>query len=76
MIKVACDWHPNIQFENTGYENLSFLDLQISRDLDDTLKWELYAKPMNIYLYVPRQSNHPEAVFKSLITGGMKRIDA
>ena len=76
MLEVANRWHPNIQFENTGLESLSFLDLQLSRDLDDTLKWELYVKPQNLYLYVPRHSNHPAGVFKSIIVGGMKRIDA
>ena len=74
MLKAANAWHQNIQFEQTGQHDLSFLDLQISRDSDDTLKWELYAKPQNLYLYVPKQSNHPESVFKSLVQGGMKRI--
>ncbi len=50
----------------------TFLDLEI-RIHGNQLLTKTYQKPMNLYLYIPPLSAHPNSCFKGLITGEILR---
>ena len=51
-----------------------FLDLDLSIDSKGELSWKTYSKPLNAFLYVPRNSCHPTNTFSSIIQGEVKRL--
>jgi hypothetical protein len=57
---------------NGHVDNLIFLDLQISIGPDRQLAFKTYQKPMNLYLYIPPGSAHPEKMLRSLIFGRLR----
>ena len=40
----------------------------------DQLHWNLFTKPLDLFIYLPRSSNHPQSVFQGLMRGGVIRI--
>ena len=53
--------------------SINFLDLTLSITEQGEIKYQTYQKPMNLYLYIPRMSAHPESVFKSFIQSAIQR---
>jgi hypothetical protein len=49
-----------------------FLDLNIQLE-NSTIMTETYQKSMNLYLYIPPLSAHPQSCFKGLIHGEVRR---
>ena len=62
-LRWTCDGH---------VESLIFLDLQISIGRDRQLIFKTYQKPMNLCLYIPPGSAHPEKMLRSLIFGRLR----
>ena len=66
----------NLTLEHIG-NSVNFLDLQIFKGYrfsqTSILDVKTYQKPLNLYLYIPFYSNHPEENFKSFVTGELKR---
>jgi hypothetical protein len=50
----------------------TFLDLNITI-INNTLKFNTYQKPLNLYLYIPPFSSHPQSCFKGFIFGEILR---
>ena len=53
-------------------DSLVFLDLRISIGPDRHLVFQTYQNPMNLYLYIPPGSAHPEKMLRSLIFGRLR----
>jgi hypothetical protein len=62
-LRWTCDGH---------VDSLIFLDLRISIGRDRHLIFKTYQKPMNLYLYIPPGSAHPEKMLRSLIFGRLR----
>ena len=62
-LRWTCDGH---------VDSLIFLDLRILIGRDRHLIFKTYQKPMNLYLYIPPGSAHPEKMFRSLIFGRLR----
>ena len=54
-------------------KSIDFLDLNISIQEDGSIHTKTYVKPMNLHLYIPPASAHPNGVLKSLIFGTLQR---
>jgi hypothetical protein len=54
-------------------KSVNFLDLTITLAPDGSLTTSTYVKPMNLHLYIPPTSAHPNGVLKSLIFGTLQR---
>ena len=72
LISRINSWHGNLQVELSGENAVNFLDLTLWLE-NQVICWSLYSKPMNLFLYVPADSNHPLSSFKSIVTGGYVR---
>ena len=53
-------------------KRLVFLDFTVSITNQNTLKFEMYSKPMNLHLYIPAHSAHPPGVTRGTIIGRLK----
>jgi hypothetical protein len=62
-LKWTCDGHT---------DDLVFLDLQISITSTRKIHFKSYQKPMNLYLYIPPGSAHPNNMLYSLIFGRLR----
>lgn len=65
---------PNIKLtidRNTAKVN--FLDLTITRNINNQIEFNTYRKPINIYQYLPSSSNHSRATLTGFIFGEMIR---
>ncbi len=62
-LRWTCDGH---------VDSLIFLDLRISIGPKRHLTFQTYQKPMNLYLYIPPGSAHPEKMLRSLIFGRLR----
>ena len=82
VISVFNAWHASIVWEPSGRSNAAgenicwvpFLDLELCINEKFEFDWRLFKKPQNLYLYVPRDSNHDESSFMGIIIGGIQRI--
>lgn len=54
-------------------KSVNFLDLTIQIDTNGTISTRTFVKPMNLHLYIPPLSAHPNGVLKSLIFGNLQR---
>jgi len=64
---LLCEWHPRIQWEDTGNTRVTWLDWELW--YTNTLEYRLCQKPMNKYLDIPMDSNHPKATLAGFIVG-------
>ena len=67
-------FHPSLRFISTSSDtSMDFLDLTIFKgptfEYTSLLDIKTFQKPKNLYQYLHFSSNHPRAVFKSVITG-------
>ena len=62
-LKWTCDGH---------LDTLVFLDLTISINPDRSLHFRTFQKEMNLYLYIPPLSAHPDSTLRSLIYGRLR----
>jgi hypothetical protein len=53
--------------------SVNFFDLTISI-LGNRIVTKIYEKPLNLYLYLPPQSTHPQGLARGMILGGIGRI--
>jgi hypothetical protein len=58
---------------NPPARETSFLDLHITITSDGSTETRTFIKPMNLHLYIPPESAHPQGVLKSLIFGNVFR---
>lgn len=72
LVSQINSWHGNLRVELSGENAVNFLDLALWLE-NQAVCWSLYSKPMNLFLYVPADSNHPLSSFKSIVTGGYVR---
>ena len=54
-------------------KEVNFLDLTIRIQPDGSIATKTYVKPMNLHLYIPPRSAHPQGVLKSLVFGNLQR---
>ena len=55
-------------------KRIDFLDITLIIDDDGKLQWEMYEKPLNEHLYIPKLSAHPPSCLKGLIFGQFYRF--
>jgi hypothetical protein len=55
-------------------DDVIFLDLHISIGPNRTILTKTYQKEMNLFLYIPPLSAHPEGVLKGLVFGNLRRF--
>ena len=72
LVSQINSWRGNLRVELSGENAVNFLDLALWLE-NQVVCWSLYSKPMNLFLYVPADSNHPLSSFKSIVTGGYVR---
>ena len=76
-LMILNSYHSNITWLLTatgGHDTaVPFLDLSL-KITGGQLFYETYRKPLNGYLYIPKNSRHPETSFKSLIQGEVTRL--
>ena len=75
--RIMSSWQSSIKWEvaSVGTRNIAFLDLNLSI-IDNALAFHTYRKPMNKYLYVPRNSTHEPSMFRGMICGETMRLAA
>ena len=70
---IANSWHPSLKFDLSGDGNVHVLDVALHIEHNRSVSWAMYEKPLNLHLYVPANSCHPDSVFHSLQIGGFWR---
>jgi len=65
---------PDLTLNCVTSDQVQFLDLNISFNLDRTLNFDLYIKPTFTGSYLNINSNHPKHVFKGIIISQVSRI--
>ena len=55
-------------------KTVDFLDLTLTIEPSGRISSKTFQKAMNLYLYIPRMSAHPNSVFDSFITGQIRRF--
>ena len=73
LCAIANSWHPSLKFDLSGDGNVHFLDVALHIEQNRSVSWSMYEKPLNLHLYVPANSYHPDSVFHSLQIGGFWR---
>ena len=73
LCAIANSWHPSLKFDLSGDGNVHFLDVALHIEQNRSVSWSMYEKPLNLHLYVPVNSCHPDSVFHSLQIGGFWR---
>ena len=68
-------WHLGVCWEVPGEVSVPFLDLWLEFDSDGYLTHKLYKKPLNHSLYLPADSNHPEACLQGWIRTEKHQIE-
>ncbi|CAE7229636.1 unnamed protein product [Symbiodinium sp. CCMP2592] len=63
---IANSWHPSLKFDLSGDGYVHFLDVALHIEQNRSVSWSMYEKPLNLHLYVPANSCHPDSVFHSL----------
>ena len=59
---IANSWHPSLKFDLSGDGNVHFLDVALHIEHNRSVSWAMYEKPLNLHLYVPANSCHPDSV--------------
>ena len=71
---VVKSWNANIQVElGCSGSCVPYLDINVMLE-NGEISYSLFRKPQNLYLYLPRTSCHPEAVFRSVASGECSRL--
>ena len=65
---------PDLILNCVTSNTVQFLDLNISFNMDRSLNYDLYIKPTFTGSYLNIKSNHPNHVFKGIITSQVSRI--
>ena len=70
------NWHPNLVVSETAgaCKGVPYLDLELGLRRDNSVTFDLYRKPMNLYQYLPRGSCHRHSVFQCLVRGEARCI--
>jgi hypothetical protein len=73
-------FHDQISWTHDPIHNqgVTFLDLCLQLKISDRgykIQHSMYRKPLNLYLYIPFTSLHPQSVFKSFVSGEIRRIN-
>ncbi len=68
------DIFPDLILNSVTSEEVQFLDLSISFNLDRSLNFNLYIKPTFTGSYLNINSNHPKHVFKGIVISQVSRI--
>ena len=64
----------NIKFTSSiSWQSGIFLDVEAFRSTDNQLRFRAFQKPLNKYLYIPFDSNHPVSVKRAFIKGELIR---
>ncbi len=64
----------DLKLEISNEKTVNFLDLKISREAHDRLKFDLYVKPTNAGQFLQKSSGHPSHMFKNIPKSSFIRI--
>ena len=73
-------WNPNIVWKLSGEatkegQEVAFLDVNLQiNGHTDSIDYRLFTKPQNLFLYLPRDSNHPQHIFTGLLKSTRHRL--
>jgi hypothetical protein len=65
---------PNLNINITSGKSVNFLDLIISKNINNKFDFNLYIKPTNTFSYLLANSNHPSHIFKNIPKSLILRI--
>lgn len=66
--------HPSLKFTHSASrQSIAFLDVEAYKSANNRLGFRVYQKPLNKYLYIPPQSNHPWSCKAGFIKGELLR---